>query len=215
MLKIKNPTATPVAFKVKTTAPRSYCVRPNAGRIEPGQTIDIQVLVQAVKEAPPPGTKCKDKFLVQSVHINESRQSLSVADFWSQIEREDKTAVIEQKIRCNWKSTQFETVGEEEPPSDSNARSSASELPQESTPSSHLPPVPETDIKRGLGLDNSETLAGAKKRIEALEYELTQAKKSSSGYSTATATKEVHDGISMPMVAGIAISVFIITYLFL
>ena len=52
-------TASPVAFKVKTTAPRvrddlifdeyinsyhyqSYCVRPNAGRIEPSQTIDVQ-----------------------------------------------------------------------------------------------------------------------------------------------------------------------------
>lgn len=42
------------------------------------------------------------------------------------IEREDKTAVLEQKIRCNWKSTQFETVGEEEPQYDNNARSNVS-----------------------------------------------------------------------------------------
>lgn len=91
----------------------------------------------------------------------------------------------------------------------------ASELPQESTPLSHLPPVPENDIKRGLGIDNSETLAEAKKRIAALESELTQLRKSSSGFSTATATKEVQEGVPLQMVAGIAISVFIITYLFL
>lgn len=91
----------------------------------------------------------------------------------------------------------------------------ASELPQESTPLSQLPPVPENDIKRGLGIDNSETLAEAKKRIDALENELAQARKSSSGYSTATATKDVHEGVPLQMVAGIAISVFIITYLFL
>ncbi|TIB84157.1 hypothetical protein E3Q19_04459 [Wallemia mellicola] len=239
ILKIKNPTATPVAFKVKTTAPRSYCVRPNAGRIEPGQTIDVQVLVQAVKDAPPIGAKCKDKFLVQSVHINESRQSLSVADFWLNVEREDKNAIIEQKIRCNWKMSQFETVGEEDLQMSDAARSNssntqngygttpiitatpyqqASELPQESTPLSHLPPVPENDIKRGLGIRNDsndiQTLPEAKQRIAQLEQELTQMRQSSSGFTTATATHQT-EGVPLQMVAGIVVSVFVITYLFL
>lgn len=31
-----------IAFKVKTTAPIRYCVRPNTGIIPPGKSIDVQ-----------------------------------------------------------------------------------------------------------------------------------------------------------------------------
>lgn len=34
-LKLKNPTNNTVIFKVKTTAPKQYCVRPNSGVIDP------------------------------------------------------------------------------------------------------------------------------------------------------------------------------------
>jgi len=39
---IRNPTQLPIAFKVKTTAPKQYCVRPNSGRVEPGQELEVQ-----------------------------------------------------------------------------------------------------------------------------------------------------------------------------
>ena len=35
-LKLINPSDQRVCFKVKTTAPKRYCVRPNSGIIEPG-----------------------------------------------------------------------------------------------------------------------------------------------------------------------------------
>lgn len=41
-LQVSNPNNQPVAFKVKTTAPKQYCVRPNSGRIEPGEKIEVQ-----------------------------------------------------------------------------------------------------------------------------------------------------------------------------
>jgi hypothetical protein len=34
-LRLSNPTGAPVAFKVKTTSPRKYCVRPNTVRAAP------------------------------------------------------------------------------------------------------------------------------------------------------------------------------------
>lgn len=34
-LKLGNPTNERVGFKVKTTAPKQYCVRPNSGIIDP------------------------------------------------------------------------------------------------------------------------------------------------------------------------------------
>ena len=35
-LKLSNPSKKRICFKVKTTAPKQYCVRPNNGLIEPG-----------------------------------------------------------------------------------------------------------------------------------------------------------------------------------
>ena len=40
-LTLRNPTARQVAFKVKTTAPKQYCVRPNSGFIDGGDTRSI------------------------------------------------------------------------------------------------------------------------------------------------------------------------------
>lgn len=54
-----------VAFKVKTTSPKRYCVRPNTGVILPRSTMDFTVTMQAQKTAPP-DMQLKDKFLIQS-----------------------------------------------------------------------------------------------------------------------------------------------------
>ncbi|CAI0501540.1 unnamed protein product [Linum tenue] len=65
-LQLSNKTDSYVAFKVKTTNPKKYCVRPNAGVVLPRSTCDIIVTMQAQKEAPA-DMQCKDKFLLQSV----------------------------------------------------------------------------------------------------------------------------------------------------
>ncbi|XP_027334729.1 vesicle-associated protein 1-1-like isoform X2 [Abrus precatorius] len=65
-LQLSNKTDNYVAFKVKTTNPKKYCVRPNTGVVLPRSTCDIIVTMQAQKEAPP-DMQCKDKFLLQSV----------------------------------------------------------------------------------------------------------------------------------------------------
>ncbi|XP_071698478.1 vesicle-associated protein 1-1-like [Rutidosis leptorrhynchoides] len=65
-LQLLNKTENHVAFKVKTTNPKKYCVRPNTGVVLPGSTCDVTVTMQAQKEAPP-DMQCKDKFLLQSV----------------------------------------------------------------------------------------------------------------------------------------------------
>ncbi|KAL3692839.1 hypothetical protein R1sor_006490 [Riccia sorocarpa] len=65
-LRLVNTTDNYVAFKVKTTSPKKYCVRPNTGLVLPQSSSDVTVTMQAQKEAPP-DMQCKDKFLVQSV----------------------------------------------------------------------------------------------------------------------------------------------------
>jgi hypothetical protein len=41
-IKIENPNSKPIAFKVKTTAPKLYCVRPNSDIIPPNETAEVQ-----------------------------------------------------------------------------------------------------------------------------------------------------------------------------
>ncbi|KAJ1513136.1 phosphatidylinositol-binding protein scs2 [Coelomomyces lativittatus] len=102
ILKVKNKGNHMLAFKIKTTAPRLYCVRPNAGCIFPFDTIDIQVVVQPIKEnfTAEQLTKCKDKFLVQSVELLPNEVELPTLELWPHIESVRKDAIHEQKIRC-------------------------------------------------------------------------------------------------------------------
>jgi len=95
-LHIKNTNYEPIAFKVKTTAPKQYCVRPNSGRIEPGQDVEVSVLLQAMKQDPPMDAKCRDKFLVQSVPISADHEFVDAHNIWDGIA---KTDIQEKKIR--------------------------------------------------------------------------------------------------------------------
>ncbi|OKL58952.1 hypothetical protein UA08_05704 [Talaromyces atroroseus] len=99
VLHIRNPQDNPVAFKVKTTAPKHYCVRPNSGRIEPGKHVEVQVLLQAMKEDPPADAKCKDKFLVQSVAVTGDLEFSNVTSIF---ENAPKASIQERKIRVNY-----------------------------------------------------------------------------------------------------------------
>ncbi|KAF7150177.1 hypothetical protein RHSIM_Rhsim02G0014000 [Rhododendron simsii] len=68
-----------VAFKVKTTSPKKYCVRPNTGVVKPkskcdftvtrsSSVLDDAVTMQAQQSAPS-DLQCRDKFLVQSTVV--------------------------------------------------------------------------------------------------------------------------------------------------
>lgn len=40
-LVIRNPTEKRIAFKIKTTAPKRYCVKPNSGVLDPAQSMKV------------------------------------------------------------------------------------------------------------------------------------------------------------------------------
>ncbi|KAF2301221.1 hypothetical protein GH714_020936 [Hevea brasiliensis] len=65
-LHLLNKSENYVAFKVMTTNPKQYRVRPNAGVVPPRSTCDVIVTMQAQTEAAP-DMQCKDKFLLRSV----------------------------------------------------------------------------------------------------------------------------------------------------
>ncbi|KAK1866327.1 hypothetical protein I4F81_008847 [Pyropia yezoensis] len=58
--------AAPVAFKIKTTRPARYVVRPNAGVLPPGVAAAVEISLTPGAAVPPPAALCRDKFLVQA-----------------------------------------------------------------------------------------------------------------------------------------------------
>lgn len=69
-LRLSNQGEEEMAFKVKTTAPRRYCVRPNASVIKPGTTVDVNIMMLPQKEQPQDLQNCKDKFLIQYLNLD-------------------------------------------------------------------------------------------------------------------------------------------------
>jgi len=66
VLELANRGGTEVAFKVKTTSPKRYSVKPNAGVCGPSATVQIRVTLSPLAVA----TEGKmDKFLIQVVHV--------------------------------------------------------------------------------------------------------------------------------------------------
>ncbi|PYH95149.1 VAMP-associated protein [Aspergillus ellipticus CBS 707.79] len=132
ILHLKNENAEAVVFKVKTTAPKHYCVRPNSGRIEPGKQVDVQVLLQAMKEEPTLDAKCKDKFLVQTVSVTRDMEFANVTSIF---EKASKTSLQERKIRVNWLAPDDTPVSEQA--AETNGTVPEEEPPAYNSPSAH------------------------------------------------------------------------------
>ncbi|PRW50828.1 Vesicle-associated 1-2 [Chlorella sorokiniana] len=88
-LTLQNPTGERVAFKVKTTSPKKYCVRPSSGIVEPGSSKEVQVIMQAQREYPPSLADCKDKFLVQCVKLGSSDAKEVTPDMFDATKQRD------------------------------------------------------------------------------------------------------------------------------
>ncbi|XP_021756303.1 vesicle-associated protein 1-2-like [Chenopodium quinoa] len=98
-MQLTNHTDCNVAFKVKTTNPKKYSVRPNTGIVLPHSNHDLLVTMQAQKEAPA-DLQCKDKFLLQSVIASPG---LTVKDITSDMfNKESGNYVDEWKLKVSY-----------------------------------------------------------------------------------------------------------------
>ncbi|KAI3728246.1 hypothetical protein L6452_16879 [Arctium lappa] len=85
-----------VAFKVKTTSPKKFCVRPNSGIISPKSACDFSVTMQGLR-SPPSEVECKDKFLIQSTVVDSGTREEDVTlDLFS---KSSGKYVEEKKLR--------------------------------------------------------------------------------------------------------------------
>ena len=95
-------------FKVKTTNPKRYSVRPNVGIAWPGQEVMVTVQLPAMKEYPADMNKCKDKFQVLTLPLkpeqaeklkplNTEQQRVELTELWAS---DDAKAAAIDKFRC-------------------------------------------------------------------------------------------------------------------
>lgn len=87
-LKLTNINKQNVAFKVKTTAPRSYLVRPSFGTLQPGASQEVQIIFQTQS-----GEANNHRFLVQAVTVGQNQQV--TREGWAQF---SKDAIDEQRL---------------------------------------------------------------------------------------------------------------------
>ncbi|KAM9813599.1 vesicle-associated membrane protein-associated protein B/C [Neosynchiropus ocellatus] len=92
-LKLSNPTDRNVCFKVKTTAPRRYCVRPNSGIIDAGTSLNVSVMLQPFDYDP--NEKSKHKFMVQSMLAPPDMTDME--GVWKEAKPEE---LMDSKLRC-------------------------------------------------------------------------------------------------------------------
>ncbi|KAF9366623.1 phosphatidylinositol-binding protein scs2 [Mortierella sp. NVP85] len=229
ILIIRNPTQLPIAFKVKTTAPKQYCVRPNSGRVEPGQELEVQVQMQAMKDEPPMDFKCKDKFLVQSVAITAERDQLPQQDLWPTVERDAKDQIKEKKIRCAFLAPaghDITQIQEENEPPSSHSTLSSHTIQAPASPvfiaAETLTKSSSSEVaalKRELE-QAQETIRSLQSTIEKVQSEATilRQRKPEPASSSAPVMTAVHlkpqDGYPASYVAGAAAAAFIFAYLF-
>lgn len=75
-----------IAYKVKTTSPRRYCVRPNADILPCGNAIDIELVLQAFESIPDDVSSCRDKFQLLVMPITDTgMKSMPVATLWKSV----------------------------------------------------------------------------------------------------------------------------------
>ncbi|XP_013777326.1 vesicle-associated membrane protein-associated protein A-like [Limulus polyphemus] len=92
-LSLYNPSERRVCFKVKTTAPKRYCVRPNSGFIEPKETVRVAVMLQPFDYDPL--EKNKHKFMVQTMFAPNGDVSLET--LWKDANSEN---LMDSKLKC-------------------------------------------------------------------------------------------------------------------
>merc|ERR1711868_26144 len=169
-LRLKNPSEKNIAFKIKTTAPQRYCVRPNASTVPPNGEAIIKVMLQ------PGGTDERHKFMVQSIYV---------PDDYNQIEEKDEkknfvnslwadsanNPVMSSKLICVFQTENQQSKSEEEVPSmEYNTVITADESVSVSS-TQQVAPKPKKTVQINESRDSQS------EEIRRLEQELRDARK--------------------------------------
>merc|ERR1719450_1634486 len=115
-MKLKNPSDKKVCFKIKTTAPKRYCVKPNSGVVDPKDEVQIAVSLQPFEFDP--NEKNKHKFMVQSMFAPDGE--INQDTLWKEIDQND---LMDSKLRCVFAMPAGQEQNNTEEPKFENSRS--------------------------------------------------------------------------------------------
>ncbi len=119
-LTLTNNTSKILAYKIKTTAPKTYYVRPNALTVNPGENINVAVMLQGLEAEPAADFKCRDKFLVVSIPVSgEIPQNIS--ESWSELEARTSEKSVSTKIHVVYNKKKRQTTAVRAPPASKEA----------------------------------------------------------------------------------------------
>lgn len=90
---LANPSDRKVCFKIKTTAPKRYCVKPNSGVVDPNESVKISVSLQPFEFDPQ--DKNKHKFMVQSMYAPDG--AFYQEQLWKEV---DSSQLMDSKLKC-------------------------------------------------------------------------------------------------------------------
>ncbi|KAL8190270.1 UNVERIFIED_CONTAM: Motile sperm domain-containing protein 2 [Gekko kuhli] len=95
LIVLTNVTKNTVAFKVRTTAPDKYRVKPSNSSCEPGTSLDIVVSLHGGCTA-----SLQDRFLIMAAEMDQcsGTGNQELAQFWKEVPR---NKVMEHRLRCH------------------------------------------------------------------------------------------------------------------
>ncbi|KAK2850522.1 hypothetical protein Q7C36_009305 [Tachysurus vachellii] len=92
LIVLSNVTKNQVAFKVRTTAPEKYRVKPSSSTCEPSTNVDILVSLHGGFQASP-----QDRFLIMAAEMEPNSGTSELSQFWKEV---SKPKVMEHRLRC-------------------------------------------------------------------------------------------------------------------
>ncbi|XP_073833372.1 VAMP-associated protein 33kDa isoform X1 [Musca autumnalis] len=158
-LNLTNPSDQSILFKIKTTAPKRYCVRPNFGVIRAHESASVEICLQPFNFDP--FEKNKHKFMVQSVLLPgiENEDSSTFFNIWKELPPEN---FMDAKLKCVF-----------EIPAEDNRGDTSAAVKVVKTEQSSSPPQVKAEEKQTSNLDTSE-------QSESLTNELRQLREENS-----------------------------------
>jgi len=91
---LTNTSGKPLGYKIKTTSPEKYRVRPSTGSISPGQSVTVEIHVSGQKEV---ASLSRDKFLVTAVLLD--REDIPASQLADALRTQ--TPDGQYRLRCN------------------------------------------------------------------------------------------------------------------
>lgn len=171
-LKLTNPSDKKVCFKVKTTAPKRYCVRPNSGVLDSKCAVTVSVMLQPFEYDP--NEKNKHKFMVQTMFAPGDKVD-NLESLWKEVPGDQ---LMDSKLKCVFEmptttgeTTQIPEIREEkvkpvkQEPVESRTDSVPGRPQPPSVPKASPGPVSDSDRKQ------SEELRRLRQTVEGLKQE--------------------------------------------